>query len=163
MTSPGADLRRIIALTDDGPPAGTTAGSEWEGGWDSAMEAVRDALTPKVVEQKTITCHCTCPDCWHGCCHIPIDDLTDDDLDELYRRRDLTEAALGRARALHKRNEHTGDCEHCSKRDYPDYAVPWPCPTIRALDPSGTEATEAETLTRVLDGTEQTTAIREQP
>ena len=43
-------------------------------------------------------------------------------------------SAVERVRALHVRNEHTGDCEHCSERDYPDYAVPWPCPTIRALD-----------------------------
>ncbi|NUV54602.1 hypothetical protein G6W51_17120 [Streptomyces coelicolor] len=42
--------------------------------------------------------------------------------------------ALERVHALHRRNEHTGDCEHCSQRDYPDYAVPWPCPTIQALN-----------------------------
>ncbi|MFP8960013.1 DUF3846 domain-containing protein [Streptomyces nanhaiensis] len=46
------------------------------------------------------------------------------------------EAALDRVRALHVRNQNTGDCEHCSERDYPNYAVPWPCPTIRALDGS---------------------------
>ena len=39
-----------------------------------------------------------------------------------------------RVRALHVRNPHSGTCEHCSASDYPDYAVPWPCPTIRALD-----------------------------
>lgn len=43
-------------------------------------------------------------------------------------------AAVKRVRALHVRNANTGDCEHCSERDYPDYAVPHPCPTIRALD-----------------------------
>lgn len=43
-------------------------------------------------------------------------------------------AAVERVRSLHRRNEHTGDCEHCSERDYPDYAVPWPCPTIRAIE-----------------------------
>jgi hypothetical protein len=42
--------------------------------------------------------------------------------------------AVVRVRALHRRNEHTGDCEHCSEHDYPDYAVPHPCATIRALD-----------------------------
>lgn len=92
-------INRVRHLTDDGPPAGTGIGGEWEGGWDSAMEAVRAALTPKEVEQKTVLCHCTCPDCWHGCCHIPLWDLTDDDLDELYRRRDLAEAAVARVRA----------------------------------------------------------------
>lgn len=43
-------------------------------------------------------------------------------------------AAVERVRALHVRNANTGDCEHCSERDYPDYAVAWPCPTIRVLD-----------------------------
>ncbi|MFE2965533.1 hypothetical protein ACFXKC_18005 [Streptomyces sp. NPDC059340] len=42
--------------------------------------------------------------------------------------------AADRVRALHRRNESTGECEYCSARDYPDYAVPHPCPTIRALD-----------------------------
>jgi hypothetical protein len=50
------------------------------------------------------------------------------------RQASPAEAAVDRVRALHCRNEHTGDCEHCSERDYPDYAVPHPCPTIRALD-----------------------------
>jgi hypothetical protein len=42
--------------------------------------------------------------------------------------------AVERVRALHVRNANTSDCEHCSERDYPDYSVPFPCPTIRALD-----------------------------
>lgn len=42
-------------------------------------------------------------------------------------------AAVERVRRLHVRNANTGDCEHCSERDYPDYSVPWPCPTIHAL------------------------------
>jgi hypothetical protein len=37
-------------------------------------------------------------------------------------------------RALHVRNANTGTCEHCSERDYPDYSVGYPCPTIRALE-----------------------------
>ncbi|MEV7140739.1 hypothetical protein [Streptomyces tauricus] len=47
-----------------------------------------------------------------------------------------TEAAgpFERVRALHIRNANTGDCEHCSEHDYPDYSVPFPCPTIKALD-----------------------------
>ncbi|CAL9667963.1 hypothetical protein SUDANB145_07260 (plasmid) [Streptomyces sp. enrichment culture] len=55
---------------------------------------------------------------------------------EPYRKptRDQLLAAVERIWALHQRNEHTGDCEHCSQRDYPDYAVPWPCPTVQALE-----------------------------
>lgn len=41
--------------------------------------------------------------------------------------------AMERIHALHCRNEHSGECEYCSARDYPDYSVPWPCETIRAL------------------------------
>lgn len=47
--------------------------------------------------------------------------------------RDQLLDAVKRVYALHHRNEHTGDCEHCSERDYPDYEVHWPCPTLRAL------------------------------
>jgi hypothetical protein len=43
-------------------------------------------------------------------------------------------AAIDRVRALHRRNENTGECEYCSARDYPTYAVPHPCDTVRALD-----------------------------
>lgn len=43
-------------------------------------------------------------------------------------------AAADRVRALHVRNPHSGTCEHCSAADYPDYAVPHPCATIRALN-----------------------------
>jgi hypothetical protein len=49
------------------------------------------------------------------------------------RERDELKAAVERVRNLHVRNANTGDCEHCSERDYPNYAVPWPCPTIAAL------------------------------
>jgi hypothetical protein len=42
--------------------------------------------------------------------------------------------AADRVRALHPRNENTGECEYCSFRDYPTYAVPHPCDTVRALD-----------------------------
>jgi hypothetical protein len=51
--------------------------------------------------------------------------------------RDQLLASVQEVRKLHRRNEYTGDCEHCSERDYPDYAVPHPCPTIRALDGKG--------------------------
>lgn len=43
-------------------------------------------------------------------------------------------AAVERVRAQHTRVAITDDCYQCSQRDYPDYSVPWPCPTIRALD-----------------------------
>ncbi|MFJ3043661.1 hypothetical protein [Streptomyces tendae] len=54
---------------------------------------------------------------------------------EPYRKptRDQLLDVLAKVQALHRCNEHTGDCEHCSQRDYPDYSVPWPCPTMRAL------------------------------
>lgn len=47
--------------------------------------------------------------------------------------RDQLLAVVGRVHALHRRNEHTGDCEHCSQHDYPDYSVSWPCATVQAL------------------------------
>lgn len=43
-------------------------------------------------------------------------------------------ADVDRVRKLHVRNANTRTCEHCSARDYPDYAVAWPCPTINALE-----------------------------
>jgi hypothetical protein len=45
--------------------------------------------------------------------------------------------AADRVRALHPRNENTGECEYCSARDYPTYAVSFPCDTVRALDGEG--------------------------
>lgn len=57
------------------------------------------------------------------------------------------DAQITAVRALHIRNANTGTCEHCSERDYPDYAVPHPCPTIRALDAKHQQDTdEPETL-----------------
>ncbi|MFJ8727693.1 hypothetical protein [Streptomyces sp. NPDC093269] len=47
--------------------------------------------------------------------------------------REALLGALERIQALHRRNENSGVCEHCSARDYPDYEVPWPCETVRAL------------------------------
>jgi len=48
-------------------------------------------------------------------------------------REQLLEAA-DRVRKLHIENAHTGDCEYCSLRDYPDYSVPYPCDTVQALN-----------------------------
>lgn len=59
------------------------------------------------------------------------------DLDAALTRAERAEATIECVRALHARNAHTGDCEHCSARDYPDYAVPHPCPTAAALDQHG--------------------------
>lgn len=42
--------------------------------------------------------------------------------------------AADRVRTLHRQNENTEECEYCSARDYPTYAVPYPCDTLRALD-----------------------------
>ena len=53
--------------------------------------------------------------------------------------RDDLLASTNRVRTLHRCNEHTGDCEYCSQRDYPDYCVPWPCDTIQALDGGGVQ------------------------
>ncbi|MEU3507700.1 hypothetical protein ABZ733_07190 [Streptomyces longwoodensis] len=41
---------------------------------------------------------------------------------------DSADAAVARVRALHR--EECGSCEHCTRAD----SVPYPCPTIRALD-----------------------------
>lgn len=43
-------------------------------------------------------------------------------------------ASVERVRKLHVRNANSGTCEHCSERDYPGYAVTFPCPTALALD-----------------------------
>lgn len=62
--------------------------------------------------------------------------------------REQLAAAVERVRTLHVRNANTGDCEHCSERDYPDYAVPHPCPTVAALDGTpGTVLTTDRVLT----------------
>lgn len=45
------------------------------------------------------------------------------------------QAAIARVRAVHPRSESGTVCVTCSERDYPDYEVPWPCPTITALQP----------------------------
>jgi hypothetical protein len=72
------------------------------------------------------------------------------DLETANRLRDKAPAAIARVGALHRRNEHTGDCEYCSERDYPDYpdyAVSHPCPTITALDePSRPTTTDGRPL-----------------
>lgn len=52
---------------------------------------------------------------------------------QLHHQLARAEAAIERVLALHPRNENTGDCQYCSARDYPDYAVPHPCDTVSAL------------------------------
>jgi hypothetical protein len=56
------------------------------------------------------------------------------ELVEDWRPKTETSGEQQRVRALHPRNENTDECEYCSARDYPDYAVPYPCDTVRALD-----------------------------
>lgn len=41
-----ATVQRVIDVTETSPPSGVAIPGEWEGGWDAAMEAVRNALTP---------------------------------------------------------------------------------------------------------------------
>ncbi|MFE5853565.1 hypothetical protein ACFQ61_10175 [Streptomyces sp. NPDC056500] len=50
-------------------------------------------------------------------------------IEELAGARDRAEAALERIRQLHH-DYGPGDCAHCTHVD----AVPWPCPTIQALN-----------------------------
>lgn len=68
------------------------------------------------------------------------------------------EAAIARVREPHRRNPNTGDCEHCSEHDYPDYAVPQPCPTITALN-----GAEQQTGCRCHDGDELCSGCRRCP
>jgi hypothetical protein len=69
-----ADVQRVIAVTEAGPPSGAAIEGDWERGWDAAMDAVRAALTPTT--QTGCPCHngdelCSgcrrCPDSCHGC------------------------------------------------------------------------------------------------
>jgi hypothetical protein len=53
---------------------------------------------------------------------------------EEHPNKEQLPTAADRVRVLHRRNENTGECEYCSFRDYPTYAVPYPCDTVRALD-----------------------------
>jgi hypothetical protein len=102
-----------------------------------------------------------------------LDQMTSDDLDALYGRLDKAEqettataaaaahltslvldraeraeAAIARARALHHDWEaDPGHCAHC--QDGMGTPLPWPCPTLRALDgpapgPAATQATEEQ-------------------
>jgi|UPI00051AD473 hypothetical protein len=41
--------------------------------------------------------------------------------------------ALEAVSKLHVCNVNSGTCTHCSERDYPNYEVPWPCPTMQAV------------------------------
>ncbi|MGW5003295.1 hypothetical protein ACWEP8_37205 [Streptomyces hydrogenans] len=70
-----------------------------------------------------------CPECGRGDCSPTAQQWLDQ-----RDRANEAEAAIARVRAVHVRNGYTGDCEHCSAGDYPNYAVPNPCPTIRALN-----------------------------
>lgn len=41
-------------------------------------------------------------------------------------------AIVARVIRLHSRSDD-GTCRYCSYNDYPNYSVPWPCVTVRAL------------------------------
>lgn len=59
------------------------------------------------------------------------------DILAVIQERDALGAAVERVRQEHTRNADTDACQQCSARDYPNYEVPWPCPTIAALDAPG--------------------------
>lgn len=82
---------------------------------------------------------------------------------EQKERAEQAEAALTSMSALHNRNEHSGTCEHCSEHDYPDYAVPWPCPTMTALGEKPPAEDPAEDLNPAKPGTPRCTAAFETP
>ncbi|MFG3439906.1 hypothetical protein ACGF0J_21885 [Nonomuraea sp. NPDC047897] len=48
-------------------------------------------------------------------------------------RAEEGQAAIVRVREVHREGP-SGTCMHCSENDYPNYAIFWPCPTIRALE-----------------------------
>lgn len=72
---------------------------------------------------------------------IRLDDLTSDDLDRLYDRAEDASRALGavaRVLALHEQyrsalDDTTDYCAHCNRLS--GGWVPWPCPTVRAINP----------------------------
>jgi hypothetical protein len=83
----------------------------------------------------------------HKATQARVDELLADLAAETALRKERTElhdlwraeanelgAAIKRVRDLHTRVAVNDECHECSKRDYPDYSVPWPCPTIAALD-----------------------------
>lgn len=47
-----ANVQHVITVTEAGPPSGTVVSGEWESGWDAAMDAVRNALTPPTDQTK---------------------------------------------------------------------------------------------------------------
>lgn len=109
LTVDTVDGQRVIryeafVLTDDGRQI---EDPRWEGVGGAAVER---RSVPLLVEP---------PDWWE-----PYEKPT----------RPTLLAAVERVRALHVRNANTGNCEHCSERDYPDYSVIHPCPTIRATE-----------------------------
>lgn len=90
--------------------------------------------------------------------------------------RDQLLDAVAAVSKLHACNANTGACEHCSARDYPNYEVPWPCPTMQAIGTARTQppipdilqaATWAQTATGgslTYDGTltrEEANALRQ--
>ena len=71
-----------------------------------------------------------------------MEQLIDAELEASQRRairiQTLLDEQRDRMRKIHQRSEAGSVCVHCSERDYPDYTVAWPCPTIAALEPKET-------------------------
>lgn len=93
------------------------------------QQRLRDGINRLAEYENTINWMTTCT----GCARV---------LDSCIReteRAERAEAALARVRALHSNGY--GLCDECTG----SHGVPWPCPTIRALDqpsPAATQATE---------------------
>lgn len=49
-------------------------------------------------------------------------------------QRDTARAALDRVRALHRPFDDRGDRLDCQECEGTEDSVPWPCPTIQAID-----------------------------
>jgi len=75
-----------------------------------------------------------CPHCGRGDV-APTADEYEQARRRAVRIQTLLDEQRDRIRKIHQRSESGNVCVHCSERDYPDYTVAWPCPTITALEP----------------------------
>ncbi len=109
-----AALERLHAGEEPQPdPSIITTPGQWIWLWNRASSVRRLTVAGRLIEDARQASRCFLQD------H-----------EEAVRGRE----GVNRVRALHVRNDNAGTCEHCSERDYPTYAVPYPCPTIQALD-----------------------------
>lgn len=108
---------------------------------DELLPGLRDALAVHLASPAA-TCGEECAEghVYAGRCELAPEQRHSDGPDDtapddgLRQQLAAAEAAIARVRALHRHNPNSDTCEPCSDRDYPDYSVPWPCPTIAALD-----------------------------